>query len=278
MKYKIHPLFIIYLIFLIIMGQYESILIYMLVVSLHEFAHSYVARKLGYKLDKLLLMPYGVCLNYKTNAFLPKDEILIAMSGPIVNFVLATMSIALWWLFPITYNYTRMFCLANVVMFTFNLLPCFPLDGGRILAAILTKKHDRKFAIKITLIFNLLICIVFILTFILGLFFNVINTNLLIISLFLFIGILEPNKSTSYGYLSLFSNRKNFYKKNNQIKFLLVLGTEPIYKIMAKMSKFKFNIFYVLLNNNSMKIISEITINNLAVKYSPTITLSEIFE
>ena len=43
------------------MGQYESILIYMLVVSLHEFAHSYVARKLGYKLDKLLLMPYGVC-------------------------------------------------------------------------------------------------------------------------------------------------------------------------------------------------------------------------
>lgn len=260
------------------MGQYESILIYMLVVSLHEFAHSYVARKLGYKLDKLLLMPYGVCLNYKTNAFLPKDEILIAMSGPIVNFVLATMSIALWWLFPITYNYTRMFCLANVVMFTFNFLPCFPLDGGRILAAILTKKHDRKFAIKITLIFNLLICIVFILTFILGLFFNVINTNLLIISLFLFIGILEPNKSTSYGYLSLFSNRKNFYKKNNQIKFLLVLGTEPIYKIMAKMSKFKFNIFYVLLNNNSMKIISEITINNLAVKYSPTITLSEIFE
>ena len=45
MKYKLHPLFILYLIFLLIMGQFEGVLIYILVVSLHEFAHSYTARK-----------------------------------------------------------------------------------------------------------------------------------------------------------------------------------------------------------------------------------------
>ncbi len=278
MKYKLHPLFILYLIFLLIMGQFEGVLIYILVVSLHEFAHSYTARKLGYKLDKLLLMPYGVCLNYKTNNFLPKDEILIAISGPLINILLSIVTIALWWIFPVSQIYTKQFCYANMVMFVFNLLPCYPLDGGRVLAGIITKKYDRKLAIKVTVTFNLLICLVFILTFISGLFFGVINTNILIMCVFLFLGILEPQKSTSYGYLSLYSDRKNVYKKGNQIKFTLVFGDEPIYKIMAKMSKFKFNVFYVLLEDKKMKIISEITLNNFALKYGPTTKVGEIFK
>ncbi len=277
MKYKLHPLFVLYLIFLIIIGQFESIFVYLLVVTLHEMSHSFVAHKLGYKLDKLLLMPYGVCLNYKTNSFLPKDEILIAISGPLINLLFAISTIALWWIFPIAQIYTQLFCYANIVMFVFNLLPCYPLDGGRVLAGIITKKYNRKLAIKITIIFNILICIVFILTFISGIFFGIINTNILIICVFLFLGILEPQKSTSYGYISLFSNRKNVYKNGNQIKFTLVCGDDPIYKVMAKMSKYKFNVFYVLLQDKKIKIISEITLNNFAIKYGPTAKMDEIF-
>ncbi len=278
MKYKIHPLFILYLVFLLILGQFEGVLIYCLVVTMHEMAHSLVAKKLGYKLDKMLLMPYGVCLNYKTNCFLSKDEILIALSGPLLNLALATATIALWWIFPVTQIYTKIFCYANISLFVFNLLPCYPLDGGRVLAGIITKRRDRKLAIKVTVIFNILICIIFVLAFIFGLFFGVINTNMLIISVFLFLGILEPNRSTSYGYVSLFSNRKGVYKKGSQIKFTLVFADEPIYKIMAKMSKFKFNIFYVLLKDKSMKVISEITLNNFAVKFGPTVKIGEIFK
>ena len=277
MKYKIHPLFILYLIFLLIIGQFEGVLVYCLVVSMHEMAHSFVAKKLGYKLDKMLLMPYGVCLNYKTNCFLPKDEILIAISGPLLNVVLATATIALWWIFPVTQLYTKVFCYANISLFVFNLLPCFPLDGGRVLAAIITKKRDRKLAIKITVMFNILVCLIFVISFIFGLFFGVINTNMLIISIFLFLGILEPNRSTSYGYVSLFSNRKNVYKKGSQIKFTLVFADEPIYKIMAKMSKFKFNVFYVLLQDRSIKVISEITLNNFAIKFGSTAKIGDIF-
>ncbi len=277
MKYKIHPLFILYLIFLLIIGQFEGVLVYCLVVTMHEMAHSFVAKKLGYKLDKMLLMPYGVCLNYKTNCFLPKDEILIAISGPLLNVILATATIALWWIFPVTQLYTKVFCYANISLFVFNLLPCFPLDGGRVLAAIITKKRDRKLAIKITVMFNILVCLIFVISFIFGLFFGVINTNMLIISIFLFLGILEPNRSTSYGYVSLFSNRKNVYKKGSQIKFTLVFADEPIYKIMAKMSKFKFNIFYVLLQDRSIKVISEITLNNFAIKFGSTAKIGDIF-
>ena len=277
-KYKLHPLFIIYLIFLVIIGQFTSILIYFLVVFLHELTHSVVAKKLGYKLDKLLIMPYGVCLNYKTNYFTPQDEILIAISAPLVNLLLSVVCFALWWIYPITFLYTQRFCYANLILFTFNILPCFPLDGGRVLAGILTKKFERKLAIKITVLFNILFCIILILTFIFGIFFNVLNINLLIISLFLFVGILEPNNSSSYNYLSAKCINSSDFLKSKQIKFTLINSSEKIYKIIAKMSKYKFNVFYVIFPNERIKILTEITIKKLALKYDSTFSLDEIPE
>lgn len=277
-KYKLHPLFIIYLIFLVILGQFTSILIYFFVVLIHELTHSIIAKKLGYKLDKLLIMPYGVCLNYKTNSFTPQDEILIAISAPLVNLLIAVVCFALWWIYPVTFLYTQRFCYANLILFTFNILPCYPLDGGRVVAGILTKKFDRKLAIKITILFNILFCIVLILTFILGIFFNIININLLIIALFLFVGILEPNNSSSYNYLSAKSMSTFYSSKSKQVKFLFINSSEKIYKIIAKMSKYKFNVFYVIFPNEKIKILTEISIKKLALKYNSTFSLDEIPE
>lgn len=275
-KYKIHPLFVLYLVFLIVIGQYESLLVYFFVVCIHEFAHSFTAKKLGYKLEKMTLMPYGVCLNYNTNYFLPNDEILIAISGPFVNFFLSILCFASWWIFPILMPYFQLFCYANIVLFVFNLLPCYPLDGGRVLSAIITKRYDKKLAIKICVVLNVCISVVMILAFVLGLFFAVINTNLLIIALFLFVGILEPQKSTSYTYLSIGVNRKNDLS-GKQIKFTFVKSSEKIYKLISKMSKHKFNVFYVVFDDDHIKIMTEIKLQKLAVVYSPTCSIGEIF-
>lgn len=278
-KYKLHPIFIVYVVFLLIVGQTSSVLLYMLVVVLHELSHSFVAQKLGYKLDKLTLMPYGVCLNYKTNIFTAQDEILIALAGPIINFFMAVFCIALWWIFPALQPFTYVFCVCNVVLFVFNLLPCYPLDGGRILTGYLTKKYDRKIALKVTLFFNYFVCAIFVFMFVLGLFLGVINTNLLIIASFLFISILEPQNSTSYNYISLITNNsKSLINKGKQIKFTLINSNEKVYKVIAKTSGYKFNVFYVMFPNKRIKIITEIALNNFAIKYGPTLTLEEIPE
>lgn len=277
-KYRLHPLFILYLIFLLIWGQYESIAVYFLVVVMHEFAHSITAKKLGYKLDKMVLMPYGVCLNYKTNCFCDNDEIYIALSGPLINCIFAVLCLALWWIFPIIMPITYTFCLSNIVMFLYNLLPCYPLDGGRILSSILSKKYDRKWAIKLCLFFNICFSVILCISFIFGLFFGVINTNLIIISIFLIVGIIEPKSYSSYNYLSYKIIDESLLDKEKPVKFTLIPANKKIYKIIAGLNKNKFNIFYVMLPNGKIKTVSEIMIKKLAIKYSSSISLQEIPE
>ncbi len=277
-KYKLHPLFFLYAFLLVIFGQIEGVLVYIIVVLIHELAHSITAKKLGYKLDKMILMPYGVCLNYKTSYFCDNDEIYIALSGPFVNFFMAILCLSLWWLFPTLVYPLYSFFLCNVVIFSFNLLPCYPLDGGRILCAILSKKYDRKWAIKLCLFFNICFSFIFILAFFIGIFFNVINFNLIIISIFLLCGIFEPNKYCSYNYLSYKIIDESLINKEKQVKFTLISSNIKIYKLIAKINKNKFNIFYVIMPNGNIKTVSEIMIKKLAMKYKSTTTLSEIPE
>ena len=133
LKIKIHPLFIIFAFFLIFFGWTRILISYFLVLILHELGHYFMAKFLGYKLNKIVFMPYGVSLNGQGNIFKKRDEILIAMAGPVVNFLLCILTVTLWWLFPVTYYYTDAFVFSNLSLALFNLIPVFPLDGGRVI-------------------------------------------------------------------------------------------------------------------------------------------------
>lgn len=277
-KIKLHPLFIVYAGLLIVMNQIESLAIFLSCVFLHEFAHYYVAKKLGYTLDKMVIMPYGVCLNYQNNCFEENDEIKIAIAGPLLNLALAIICFALFWITPSIYQFVSVFCYANLITFTFNLLPCFPLDGGRVLVALLSKKISRKASVKISVIFNIIMSAILILIFFMGLFFKIINFNLIIISLFLFAGILEPNNATSYEYLKI-NNIGNFSEnKCKNIKLICVDSRIKLYKLLRLFSKNKFNVIYIVHNQIDVKILTEIGVSKLFMKYAPTTQLSQIKE
>ena len=122
----------------------------------HEFGHYWVAKKCGYRLNSFYIAPYGVNLNYKEKSFESKDEVCIAVAGPFVNIFLSLVIISIWWIFPAIYNYTNVIVEQSLMLGLFNLLPCYPLDGGRILIGILSQKIERRKAVKISYVFNFL--------------------------------------------------------------------------------------------------------------------------
>jgi Zn-dependent protease len=116
-------------------------------VVLHELGHSFTAQHYGIGVSRILLMPIGGMAQFDDIPRQPRRELLITLAGPAVNFVLAG---ALWLgLRGLTeddenaltlVNFGRLLLMWNLAMGCFNLLPAFPMDGGRILRALLATR------------------------------------------------------------------------------------------------------------------------------------------
>lgn len=122
----------------------------------HECAHSFAARRAGFTLDKIVLMPYGAALSGDIEGISPKQELAVCLAGPLANAVTALGFVALWWLYPETYPYTDAAYYVSLSLFLVNLLPAWPLDGGRILKIALRRLGAAR-ALRVSRIVGFLV-------------------------------------------------------------------------------------------------------------------------
>jgi Zn-dependent protease/predicted transcriptional regulator len=120
-------------------------------VLLHELSHSIVAMKYGIRVRQIILFIFGGVSDIEKETRHPAKEIRIALAGPIVSFMLAAVFAASWWLLTTFAPGTLVVvegiafygAVINTMLGLFNLVPAFPLDGGRILrAALIGRMRD----------------------------------------------------------------------------------------------------------------------------------------
>src|SRR3712207_4560619 len=123
-------------------------------VVMHEYGHSLVAQRLGIEIQDITVLPIGGVARLKSLPTRPWDEVKISVAGPLVNAVLAPIFLGVGLLFGVVPRMPAdlftgiesvgqfFFYLGylNIVLAVFNLLPAFPLDGGRILRALLATR------------------------------------------------------------------------------------------------------------------------------------------
>lgn len=135
---------------------FVSLIILYISVLLHEFGHIFVAKKLGYISKKITLTILGGIAEINLPPKLSKkDEFLIAIAGPVVSLLLAGFFYEIYRLLPFDTTWLKsetlyMAYYVNLSLFFFNMLPIFPLDGGRILRSILGCKFTFKKATQIS--------------------------------------------------------------------------------------------------------------------------------
>lgn len=110
-------------------------------VLLHELGHSRVAQHFGIRVSSISLSPIGGVAWMEGIPEDPKIEGLIAIAGPSVNFVLSALA-APFLFVPAVAPIAWFFISVNLLLGTFNLVPAFPMDGGRVLRALLALKYD----------------------------------------------------------------------------------------------------------------------------------------
>ncbi|MCL6625399.1 MAG: M50 family metallopeptidase [Alicyclobacillus shizuokensis] len=136
-RIRVHPLFLALLLLAVIIGFWRNMVVLFILVMLHELGHAMAANYLGYEVEEISLLPFGgvARLAYGRLGFVPRDEALIAIAGPLVNVLLIGVSYGLdaggLWSVEFTSEVVRL----NLWLVVFNLLPGLPLDGGRILRA-----------------------------------------------------------------------------------------------------------------------------------------------
>jgi Zn-dependent protease len=120
-------------------------------VVLHELGHSLTAMRYGVRVPRILLLPIGGMAEMESIPRKPSAEFFVTIMGPAVNFAIVALLLPFVWdilWLPedaiITGVETLMLQLAvaNLIMGVFNLLPIFPMDGGRILRAFLASQMD----------------------------------------------------------------------------------------------------------------------------------------
>ncbi len=273
-KLPLHPSLILLFLWFCITKNIGGFLIFVCVVLSHEYGHYFIAKKMGYKLDAFIIAPYGVCLNYKERAFDEKDEIFIALAGPCVNLIVCLAISSLWWAFPDTYNFTYELVSQSFSLALFNLLPCYPLDGGRVAVGFLSQYFQRKIAVKITQICNVVLSVFLLTAFAFSCFTNF-NPSLCLCGCFLLFGVFEYRGECKYQPSFAFKKRvKNFSKPF----FLNIAGTVSLSQALKRIQPNKLTIYVVVLSNGKSKFVDEKKLQMLALKYPINTTFDEIFK
>lgn len=194
---SIHPLFFIFGLYYAGTGRIFVFLVYTICAVLHELGHSFVASSAGYRLNKITLMPFGAVVKGDIDGLKLNDEIKIALAGPFLNLAIGLFFVSVWWIYPESYAFTDVVAEANFSLALINFLPIFPLDGGRVVSAVLTKKFGSNRAYLLCKIvggvFSALLFVGFILTV-----FGTPNLSLLFFALFVSFGAFGRAKNNKY--------------------------------------------------------------------------------
>jgi Zn-dependent protease len=155
----VHPTFLLLLLPGVLAGGLESVLFLLATfgcVLMHEYGHALMARRFGIETADITLYPIGGVARLRRLPRAPGAEILIALAGPAVNFALIGALMVLGFLGldqAVAGTYLGVFLahlmLANLVLGCFNLIPAFPMDGGRVLRALLSGVMGRARATSI---------------------------------------------------------------------------------------------------------------------------------
>ena len=151
---SVHPLFVLFGVYFFLRGELFLFLTFTVVAIIHECGHAFYAARIGCRLETLRLLPCGAVVSGDIEGISLSDEIKLALAGPAVNAACAVLFVALWWLFPDTYPYTDTAAYASAGLAAVNLLPAYPLDGGRAVYCIAAKRRGESFARKLALVIS----------------------------------------------------------------------------------------------------------------------------
>lgn len=204
-KIEIHPSCYFLLILSVFSADFLIIIIIVLLLFIHELGHFITAYFLNFEPVKIIFYPFGGISKFSHDINCPlKKEVLVLLMGPIAQLIFSFFLLKLTFLLP----YNNLIMKINCSILFFNLLPIYPLDGGRILQCLLCYFISYNLSFKIIYIISTAIVLILTSFFLLNP-----TLNLLLIIILLIIKLVIESKNIKY-YFERFILERYLYKYN----------------------------------------------------------------
>lgn len=203
-KLYFHPFFLIVLFIFTLIGKFKFILYFMTLIIVHEIGHISVALMFKWKIDKVIILPFGGLTKFHELINRPLiEEFFVSIAGVVFQIIFFKIISS-----KINYDY---FSFINYFIIIFNMLPIYPLDGSKLLNVILNKLTSFKKSLILTVILSYIAIIILALL--------LFNVNKVVTSILLFllqsVGKLHKQKDLIFNkfLLERYLNKFNFKKE-----------------------------------------------------------------
>jgi stage IV sporulation protein FB len=218
-KIHIHPLFWIVMGIAVVTARFHELMTLLLIIFIHEMGHALMAHFFSWRIKKISILPFGGVAEMDEHGNRPlKEEFLVIAAGPLQHIWLSIFMYVLWTIEIISTSYFSMFMEFNMMILFFNLLPIWPLDGGKLLHLILSRYKPYLQASRFSVVSSFIFLVMF---HLISLLLSPFNLNIWVVVIYLYVSLWFEWKQIRFVFMRFLLER--YYGKKNVIK-----GLKPI--------------------------------------------------
>lgn len=251
-EYRLHPLFLILMLFSVWTGYFAEMLTLFGVVTIHELGHVAAARAYGWRIRQVQLLPFGGVAEMEESANVPaKEEMVVALCGPLQNLWMAAFAaLMLRWGPGQSAEYWAYFLQANVMIGLFNLLPVLPLDGGKLVLGALSYLFPYHRVLSAVLHTSLVLSMTIVIAALARYAAGGIHLNLLAIGLFLFFSNWYGVKHLPYQFFRFLVSREASCRRMQQAglppQMLVVPYDQEPAQVLRRFKRERHHLLYIV--------------------------------
>jgi stage IV sporulation protein FB len=161
-KIKINPYLWVIIFLGIVTGYFRQLILLFIIVLIHEMGHVLAAYYYRWRIKKIELLPFGGVAEVEEYGNRPfKEDFIVTIAGPLQHIWMVAFAIVFHHYGVLDQRYYEQFVEFNVMIFTFNLLPIWPLDGGKLLFLLFAKHFPYKQAHRFMLFSSFSFLVIF---------------------------------------------------------------------------------------------------------------------
>ncbi|MFB5678513.1 site-2 protease family protein [Paenibacillus terreus] len=274
-KLVLHPLFVLIMLASVFTGHFIELITLFAIVLIHELGHAAAAALLGVRVVSIQLLPFGGVAEVEDRGCLPAwKEIIIALAGPLQNGLMILALLLLKSFYWVNNDFAAYAIHGNIIIALFNLLPILPLDGGKIVQALLSLRLPYHLTLLWTLRTSILFSALFCVYAALPLWLNTggLQLNMLAVGIFLLYSNLVDYRNIPYRFVRFLLGRDAlFYQQAAQGNFAVPIFSLPVKHLDSILRLFRrdrYHIIYVM--NEHGKIIAVLPEQRIIRSYFST--------